>query len=466
MLSVREALGGAWAANFSGWVILFLPSMVLVFLANGNTPGIGFSALFFSSVAQHVAAGIVTIPLAAVIRRRHPIIPLPLGLLMWGLIGVTRGAVGAFAFAFMVGVDPLYGWRISFWVVVSLLWSPLFVYAAAQWERRVALLIEKSQREALRDEERKHSIEPAQQMHERLVSAVQKAINPVIDEITRRLEVVATGIDPAAMRRISDQLAAVSEDSAAIISGALPTNTPIPARVPLRRISMLTAAIDFENQRPLLASLLTGVILLTVAVPVALSGDQSWGALHALIATAVTTAFLVFRALNYRGLSPSMKRSRASAVFGAYATAGAFGSLSILALHFGGAPPESWLLVIVLPVATVIVASLISGTVGLSTVNAKLGEEIAAIDEERNDLAIIARVTEKRVRTDLATLMHGPVQGRLSACAMALNFHAAELEHGDPEDVESMTSAVIEHLEAASADLNSLGKSVLADGEP
>jgi hypothetical protein len=49
---------------------------------------------------------------------------------------------------------------------------------------------------------------------------------------------------------------------------------------------------------------------------------------------------------------------------------------------------------------------------------------------------------------------------------MALNFHASELERGVPERVESITLAVVEHLQAASAELDSLGKTVLTQAQP
>jgi hypothetical protein len=123
-------------------------------------------------------------------------------------------------------------------------------------------------------------------------------------------------------------------------------------------------------------------------------------------------------------------------------------------------------LVFVFPFATVLTSSLIAATVGLSGANQSLTSTITDLDNERHDLEIITQVTEDRVRKDLATLMHGPVQGRLSACVMALNFHAAELEQGNPDLVASVTRAVLEHLEAASSDLDSLGITVLADARP
>lgn len=467
VLSFREALGGPWASNFSGWAILFAPSTVLVFLFNANSSqGLSVVDILVLAVVQHLAAGIVVLSLGAIIRKRFIVFPLSVSFSLWILIGITRGVAGALFFLPLVGADQFLAYRIGFWVIVAVIWMPLFVYTAAQWEHRAALASTRSLLEALRDEERAHSIEPAGDLHKRLVSAVQNAISPVIEEIKRSLSAVSTGFDPSAMRRIGDQLAEVSKDAAAIVSGSIPSHAPHPPVAHRRNTSPLSAAVDFEHRQAPFAAVLTGCMLLTIALPVGLASGSTAGLLHALIATAITTAALILRALTHRIFVPRMHRFRGLIVLIAYAFAGVLGAIAVVVLQSNTPEVENVTLVIAFPLSTVLVAALISGAVGLSTTNEKLALEIADLDQERHDLELVALVTEDRVRKDLASIMHGPVQGRLSACVMALNFHAAELEQGDPERVESITTAVLGHLEAASADLDSLGKTVLEVTRP
>ena len=58
----------------------------------------------------------------------------------------------------------------------------------------------------------------------------------------------------------------------------------------------------------------------------------------------------------------------------------------------------------------------------------------------------------------MAQLMHGPIQGRLAACVMALNFHASTAET-DPEGAERIMESVLDHLQAVSRELIALTES-------
>jgi hypothetical protein len=466
VLTVRQALGGPWAANFPGWAILFLPSTALVFLFDYRISGLSSIEVLLIAVAEHLAAGIAALVVASIFRKRYSIFPLYVSFLLWILIGVSRGIVGTVLVEEWSTIEPVFAARIGFWIIVSCVWMPLFVYTAAQWEQRVTLSATKSLLEALRDEERKHSIEPADHMHKRLIAAVQSAISPVIEEIRRSLEVVSNGIDPAAMRRIGDQLAAVSNEASAIVSGKLETHTGHARITAGSTGTALHAAVDFERQRPVLASILTGIALATIILPVGLAGQGLLGLGAAMAGTGVTTAALLLRAFVNVLIQPRAYKFRWAVVLVAYAVAGLLGSLTVFVLSSELLTVANGLLIFLFPVGTILLSSIIAATVGLSAANQIIVDDIAELDSERHDLEIIAQVTEERVRKDLATLMHGPVQGRLSACVMALNFHAAELEQGNPDRVESITTAVLSHLEAASSDLDSLGKTVLVDARP
>jgi hypothetical protein len=68
----------------------------------------------------------------------------------------------------------------------------------------------------------------------------------------------------------------------------------------------------------------------------------------------------------------------------------------------------------------------------------------------------------------MTDLMHGPVQGRIAACVMALNFHVASQQASDQHPTEQHPTdqhpfdaePVLEHLRAVSRDLSVITASV------
>jgi hypothetical protein len=90
---------------------------------------------------------------------------------------------------------------------------------------------------------------------------------------------------------------------------------------------------------------------------------------------------------------------------------------------------------------------------------AGLGQRLEALHAEVIDVVerLTASALERQraeVREELFAVMHGPVLGRLAACAMALNFHC------DPSDARGAAAAIATqvgaHLDAVSRDLADL----------
>ena len=63
-----------------------------------------------------------------------------------------------------------------------------------------------------------------------------------------------------------------------------------------------------------------------------------------------------------------------------------------------------------------------------------------------------------RERSRLSELMHGPVQGRIAACIMALNFHATS--DTDAHPAQNLIDSVLDHLRAVSRDLAQIAAGV------
>jgi hypothetical protein len=90
---------------------------------------------------------------------------------------------------------------------------------------------------------------------------------------------------------------------------------------------------------------------------------------------------------------------------------------------------------------------------------AGLGQRLEALHAEV--IEVVDRLTASpparqlaEVRRELFAELHGPVLGRLAACAMALNFHS-DPSPSDPRDAaaEAMATRVGAHLDAVCRDL-------------
>ena len=192
-LNVRQALGGRSAASARSWLILAVPSTLLVVVQESNSNFDAWWITLVSAFAQHAAVGLLLLAVP-LLRRRWPVLPLDLLIPLWVAVGVVRGLVsGLFAENFAT-IDPQYGYRMLSWIGVSLVWTPLFTYALAQYEHRRDLLDEFTLVAASLEDARVRAAETSGELHSRLVKAIRRSVAPVIDEIQASLARVAQGI--------------------------------------------------------------------------------------------------------------------------------------------------------------------------------------------------------------------------------------------------------------------------------
>ena len=331
---------------------------------------------------------------------------------------------------------------------------PLFIYVASQVDQRRTLLREAEQATKLRDAAGIRAERTAGDLSAQLLSAVRDAIAPVIADISRSLEAVGPALSPATFTAIGERIARVSQDATNIISGA--DGAKVTDSSLSRSMTPLAAAMDFERKRPVFAGVLTGLVLAAIVLPNALNAGGLDDALVALLAIPMTTIVLIGLVTAQSRVRMSRTDRQLPLLITTYFAAGLAGSFILIVINAGVLETYDLILVILLPIGVTICAITLSSAVGLSSANRELEERIRALSVETAQLEIEAEEKEKRVRSSLSILMHGPVQGRLSACVMALTFHAQEGENADPERTSFITNAVLDHLETASRDLDAL----------
>jgi hypothetical protein len=392
MLSTADALGGRWAANLFGAVILFPLTVALVIIQESATEHSAPAFIAVTAVVQFIAGSLPVIAVVVARRDRTSRFPVAASFTLWGTTGLFRAISGGIMAERFLGANPEYLERMLFWLPLALVGMPAFVYSIAQFEHRRSLIGTLDSETRALDAERERHRHASEHLRSRLIATVQETVTPVIAEIRRSLAAIAHGVSPELVRTISARIVAVADDAARIIADAESPTTAMPEA---ERQSRIARAIYLDSRSPTTTAVLTVALLGPLALLLAFSiGDtDSW----ATVPLAISFAIVIVSCTTFLGFM-----------------------------------------------------------LGVARANAQVSAEITAVRTERVRIATAADAHDALIRDRVTTILHGPLQGRLSACVMALNFHAAERGINDPDRTAYITAAVLEHLDAAAVDLDAL----------
>jgi len=448
-LSVRRALGGSAAGSARSWLLLLVPSTLLVVVQESNTDFDFWWLTLVSALAQHLAVGVLLLALPLLHRRWH-IIPLDLMIPIWVAVGVTRGLVSGYFADHFASIDPQYGYRMLSWIGVSLVWTPLFTYALAQYEHRRDLIAGYDAAAAFLDEAKVRSVETSSELHSRLVKAIQKSVAPVIHEIRASLERVSQGLGTDTLATIGSRLSLVSSDVSRLVDDRL-VDVSVPG-LRSRRPSLL-AASRFLHSRPLLVSILTITTIAVVTIPDALIIGHPKIALETTIALAVALVVLWAGLAATARWQENVRHRNNLIVYLSFVLAGIAAGATLVLVPISQSGPHEMTLRFALPIGIVFSAGALSAAIGLATANTELITQTREMRAEAATLDATSTAMEVRVRENLSIVLHGPVLGRLSACVMALNFHESAKVPPSAEATAVTTGHVINHLALAAHDL-------------
>ncbi len=453
VLSFREALGGPWSGNLTGWLVLLIPSSLLVILQESATDFPGWGPIVVLALAEHLASGVVVGVVVLLARARWRIIPLGVLFPMWIAAGAARGVVWAILVTTVGNDSALIQYRIATWVAISVLWSPLFAYTLAQLDHRRHMIgaLDAARRDLAADRARMEL--SARERKSELMAIVQRTISPVIREIHRSLNAVSPGADPSALTAMGERLSVVAYDAARLIAPeqALEEQSTRPSeRAPL------ISALDFPQNRPLLTAGLTGLILVPLVVPDTLRVHGLVAALGTLGALAVLTVTLATTLAALRWVRSRSGKPPEWVFALAFLIPGLAGSLALFVVLQGIPSDRLVAVLVILPLGALFTGACLSAAVGLANSNQDLVDEVSRAVSDAIACRRTSASADQRARKQVAELLHGPVYGRLSACAMALNFNAAALDDADSPKGAEVTQTVLEYLSAASRDLDTL----------
>lgn len=455
MVSESEAFGGRWAASPLGWLILLLPSTLLVVVQDSATPFSSPLLLVASAFAQHVIAGGLTVALVAVLHRRTPIIAAPVIFAIWAVAGLIRGLVGGTFASIFAGAPPDYLYRSVFWIVVAVVWLPLFTYLFTQLDSRRVVLIELASVSNRIEQEKRRAHLSTAELRSSLVAAVRDAAGPLIADVRDRLALAAQEDAEIPLGPISTELESIATEANSIIARPVDDLGPIEKPLPPLHWAPTLEAMTFDRSRPVLATLLTMLAVAALLVPDSFR-------LGGLMEVAENVAALIVGGLVMCcGLLLSRRADELSVAIAAvvFASAGIAADLALLAIETYPLGRHDIAVVVSLPIWFALSAGILSAAVGIAFGNMKL---IPLLEERRGELRALLEQSEERegaIKAQVSQLLHGPILGRLSACIMALNFFLAEPEHKRGLRRTATTEGVLAHLRLVSIDLEQLSDS-------
>ena len=454
MVSPTEAFGGRSASSWRSWLLVLLPVTLFVVVQETMTPFPSALYVLGSAVAQHTIASCFSMLLLGALRRRWSVVPVVAAFLVWIVAGVLRGLVGGAIAEWFAGIDPEYGYRIVYWVVVTVVWAPLLTYVLTQLDLRRTLKVELATLNQGISGERERGHRSVSRLTNELVSSVRDALRPLVADVRSRLALAAAHDEEIPLESINERLELIAQEAQSIIddpeSSERRSSTP-----PTLSSSPLIESLTFDRSRPVFASLVTTIAFAALIVPAAAHAGGALAALEASVAVGAGAATLLLCLLVARR-ARTFTAVHAALVF---SLSGAAALGVMLALQSDPINVREVSLLLALPIGLIVSAATLSAAVGIAIDNLNL---LATEADRRNTLDELrqhSRAREERIAAQVREILHGPILGRLSACVMALNFFLAEPDHTRGLRRTATTEGVLAHLELITQDLEKLTNS-------
>ena len=456
--STRDALGGDWATSPTVWTVLLIPALALSVYQDFGEP---YPNILIAAVAALLpcAAVAALFLIARLCRRRVRTIPLSICLLFWASVGVVHGLTDAVLDTALSRADPHFSAQAIYWAASCLIWLPLVTYCISQSAYRRHLLLT-LQLETRRDSFlRRSSLLELADLRALIVDAIHDNIRPVLVEIEHSLDSLGPALDGARLTELGTQLSEVSDETTRIIETTIAARPLTPDDVSPKPSTPVAAALDFDQSRPLLAGVLSSVALLPLVVAVSFNQPSVdvKGIESAALILAAVTLLLVAGLASQRFVRHRQRKTRIASALVSYALAGLAGAIIAIFGPWQPANEQNLALALLLPIAVPLAAVTLSAAVGLGNANLGVVRQISEIESGIAHFEASLDDDRRAIRIQLSALTHGPLRGRLSACAMALNFHAAEIATSKPERTDYIVSSVREHLTDVLDELDSLG---------
>ncbi len=322
----------------------------------------------------------------------------------------------------------------------------------------VSSLTERRRRAEILARQRDHLLEMRSRAHDfavrqtqLLLEVITQVVSPEIDRL--RVRVKSLGVDPS-IDTLQDLQLAITQDSTQMVRRISHESSPhlgsgVAKAVPLR--------FDWQDLLRLVGGAKVSVPLTMLAAVLLFASQFNLGCIG--VPTLGTLAFLVVTiGVGAGGLAGPLSRSPASLIWLVFAAAAGFAAYRIV---LGLSPNRcSWVASdwesAIASVTALTAFLLLTIVVQASRQVAQLVRELESTNEQ---IAVVTRqfnLADLITQEQISRVLHGPIQGRLAAAAMAIRVHLDQREAGAHPSTEALTHRVTTLLDEAAEDLQSL----------
>jgi hypothetical protein len=343
------------------------------------------------------------------------------------------------------GVDPECGRRILVWFTLLVCSVPFVAYSLAQlcWRGRLGRQLANSR---VRLEDAKlRAWRTEQEIRTALTDVIVDTLKPAtIDAIVR----LGRTPRPAELAHIADQLRdAIGVADSVLGDARRLDNAQHGCADCCRSAEGAAMAQDWISLGGATAAL---ALVASAVLPSVIRADEAAVAAQAYVATGLFVCF-VLMASSRSQVSRSVGRNWPIALWSTLVSA-----LLVLAISWRGQAPLSDLFDAYPLSALSFSGSLIVVAASIKLGNQRKANAVNAVEAERMRWLRFADDRERRVGKEISDRLHGPVQGRLSACVMALNFAQSQTGHADSAGSPAISDLVAGHLAAVVDELDAL----------
>jgi hypothetical protein len=457
--TMRAAIGGAWSTHWALWTGLLPVTIIFVMYRQQllGPPSLWWS--LGSAIIQHLAVVVIIVGGGAIARRRRSVLPVPLVVSLWSLASLARAVINYTISASWYSQTSSILYDTLVWLSISAFWVPVAVFAVSQLDQRRLLLAAREVTDDALEIERSESSATAQQLQARVLATVTAHLMPVLADLESSLNAARRRLTGETAAEISLRISHVHDETAELVEREEDVTTLLAGSPPSARAERVTfrRAFSIDTVPPARSASLVVVATLIALLPDTVMIHGTVVALQvagAVILSGALMALLPGLLDRRAAWARPLTHLRAAALIQALSVGSAAATLAVIAPSMWTGP--QWAVVPVTLLALTLAHSSYSTAFIVADANAADGAALSATTAEVNKLRARRLARSKQARERMAQLIHGPIQGRLAACVMALNFHA-EMVTSDPDRADSMLDSVMAHLHGVSDELQRLG---------
>ncbi|PVZ95126.1 hypothetical protein DDQ50_00915 [Amnibacterium flavum] len=449
-----ELAGGKWAFAWSSYAFLFFPAVFAVAALEAPTGfttlgSIGVGAI---GVGSALIVGIVfnyTLLRHRTTRRVHVLVLV----FYWVTFGVALGLSRALSVMAWTDADPDLVLRLVGSICGAVVWVPAAAIVQAMLDIRRQRLEELEANKRRLERIRDSAETSLEEQTAALSAAVRTAVQPHIDRLSERVAAINSSLTRNVLKNLAGEIKGVSDDVVRLTSHQVVEPGSIEMQRSMRRPRIFNNIVLEVLMRPITWPWVGSFMIILGTGPEIF---RTSGLGTVLLGTGAILAATVVLTLVEHFSAPMSNRR--AALF-------QWGLLVLIAAGVGLVPPlvegigpnfkvDTQLTPIFLFVPLVALGTLMT-SIAVATRRQTLGlmNELELMNQELEAVAHGAHLQADDVRRRVAALLHGPVQGRLSAASMLLGLHLSRQSNRTTAEVIEETAELIR---AATADLAEL----------